>query len=82
MSNTGDFLFKIFADAYTRETFDTGAYNCYVSRVFPRENLFEISDSSYSVKCAFKLEGIASLKKALAEFSKDLNLLEIVGKKL
>ena len=44
--------------------------------------MFEISDSSYSVKCSFTQEGVASLKKALAEFSTDLNLLAIVGKKL
>lgn len=69
MFNSEDFLFKAFVDAYSNRKFHTGSFNCYVSKVYPREDLFEISDSSYSVKCSFMVEGLDSLKKTLLTFS-------------
>ena len=82
MSKIEDFVFKSFVQAYTEAIFETGPFHCFVSKVFPREDLFEISDLSYSVQCTFSAEGLKSLTKALTGFTTELNLLGIVGKRL
>jgi hypothetical protein len=58
-------VFKSLTNAYRDAAFETGPFHCYVSKVFPREDLFEISDSSYSVRCTFDSEGLLSLKTAV-----------------
>jgi hypothetical protein len=62
MSKIEDFVFKSFVRAYTDAIFETGPFHCYVSKVFPREDSFEISDSAYSVQVNFSNDGLGSLK--------------------
>ena len=65
MSKIADFLFPSFTKAYTSKNFKVESIHCFVSKIFPREDLFEISDNSFSVQCTFNSKGLESIRKFL-----------------
>lgn len=77
-----NFLFKNIRACILSDQSELPPFDCYVARVFPREDLFEISDTSHSVQCEFTQTGQAHLKSILKELHSDLNILALVGKQL
>lgn len=77
-----NFLFNTIRACILSGQTELPPFDCFVARVFPREDLFEISDQSYSIQVEFTQDGQNHLKSILKELRSDLNILALVGKKL
>lgn len=53
--------------------------SCYVARVYPREDCFEVCDGIYTIQCQFQTE---CLRELLATQPLTLNIIGLIGKKL
>jgi len=53
---------------------------CYISKIFPREDLLEVCDRSFSIKVRF--EPMENLKAIVMSQPYELNILGLIGKQL
>ena len=53
---------------------------CYVSKIFPREDVMEVCDRSFSIKVKF--EPMENLKAIVMSQPFELNILGLIGKQL
>ena len=58
-------------------------FSAFISKIYPRRDLLEISDCYNSVRCVFSQCGLQNLKAVLMEIcDHEMNILALVGKKV
>lgn len=56
-------------------------FSAFIAKIYPRLDLFEISDTTNSIRCTFSQEGLSNLQGLIQEIGDhEMNILALVGK--